>query len=163
MNVFIIAALTADGFIAKDEKHLASWTSKTDKKRFVELTKKAGVMVMGRKTFETIGKALPGRKTIVYTSQKKVIENVEMTSEDPKTFVARLEKEGCHSLAICGGASIYTLFMESGVVNKLYLTIEPVLFGKGVNLFNKEINASFVLTSVEKIESTLLLEYDLKK
>lgn len=162
MNVFIIAALTADGFIAKDANHLASWTSKADKKRFVELTKKAGVMVMGRTTFETIGKALPGRRTIVYSSQKN-IPGIETTSEDPHTLIARLEQEGCHTLAVCGGGSIYTLFMEAHVVNKLYLTIEPTIFGKGINLFSKEINASLTLASVEKIDSTLLLEYDIVK
>lgn len=159
MNVFIIAALTADGFIAKNTDHLASWTSKADKKRFVELTKKAGVMVMGSKTFKTIGKALPGRRTIVYSSQKEMTPGIETTSEDPQTLVERLEKEGCQSLAICGGGSIYTLFMESGLVKKMYLTIEPLVFGKGLTLFNKEINASFTLTSVEKVDSTLLLEY----
>ncbi|MFM2357601.1 MAG: dihydrofolate reductase FolA [Candidatus Parcubacteria bacterium] len=161
MNIFIIAALTADGFIAKDADHVALWTSKADKKRFVELTKKAGVMVMGRKTFETIGRALPGRHTIVYSSQKDILPGVEITSEDPKILIERLRKEGYTSVAICGGSSIYSLFMESGLVNKIYLTIEPLMFGKGVTLFNKEINASFTLTSVEKNESTLLLEYSI--
>lgn len=160
MNIFIIAALTADGFIAKDAGHLASWTSKADKKRFVELTKKAGVMVMGSKTFKTIGKALPGRRTIVYSSQKDILGGVEVTSEDPKILIERLKKEGYTSIAICGGSSIYSLFMESGLVNKMYLTIEPLVFGKGLTLFNKEINASFTLTSVLQEDSTLLLEYD---
>ena len=60
MKVFIIAAISADGFIAKDPKEPStSWTSLVDKKHFSEITKRAGTVVMGAKTYETIGKALP--------------------------------------------------------------------------------------------------------
>ena len=42
IKAFIIAAVTADGFIAKDAQHSPfNWTSKADKKRFIELTKRA--------------------------------------------------------------------------------------------------------------------------
>jgi dihydrofolate reductase len=61
MKVFVIAALSADGFIAQAEDHVADWTGTEDKKLFVQLTKEAGIMVMGSKTLATIGRALPGR------------------------------------------------------------------------------------------------------
>ncbi|MEK7152944.1 MAG: dihydrofolate reductase, partial [Patescibacteria group bacterium] len=84
--------LTADGFIGRDASHLSDWTSPEDKKLFIRLTKEAGVMVMGSRTFATIGRALPGRKTIVYTSKPEdfVMEGVEATSETPADLVARL-------------------------------------------------------------------------
>ena len=56
IKVFIIAAISADGFIAKDTNHPAMWTSKADKKRFIELTKRAGVVIMGATTFKTLEK-----------------------------------------------------------------------------------------------------------
>jgi dihydrofolate reductase len=56
MKTFIIAALTADGFIAKGSDHLSvEWTSKEDRKFFSDRTKKAGVVVMGLNTYKTIG------------------------------------------------------------------------------------------------------------
>ncbi|MCL5782229.1 MAG: dihydrofolate reductase, partial [Patescibacteria group bacterium] len=58
MKCFIIAALSADGYIARDEHHPAFWTSKEDKKRFVELTKRAGVVIMGSTTYTTIARPL---------------------------------------------------------------------------------------------------------
>jgi len=160
MNVFIIAALTLDGFIAKDSDHLASWTSKADKKRFVELTNRAGVMVMGRKTFETIGRALKNRKTIVYSKKDALFPGTETSSLPPVELIKKLEAEGYKEVAICGGSQIYTLFMQSGVVTHLYLTVEPVLFGTGITLFNESLDAHLKLVSVEKTEhNTLLLDY----
>ncbi len=163
MKAFIIAALTADGFIAENSSHAATWTSKADKEFFRKRTKEAGVMVMGSKTFETIGKALPGRKTVVYTSSKSY-EGVETTKESPAELLARLEKEGFSEAAICGGSSIYTLFMKSGLVSKLYVTVEPVTFGTGMGLFNEKMNTTLSLVSSTPLEGgAVLLEYDVIK
>ncbi len=161
MNVFIIAALSADGFIARRRDEFADWTSKEDKRRFVERTKRAGVVVIGRTTFETIGKSLPGRRMIVYTSKKITIPGVECTNESPQMLIERLEREGVRELAICGGASIYTLFIKSGLVRTLYLTIEPLIFGKGIRLFNESIPATLTLVSSEQKEQSVFLEYKL--
>lgn len=164
MNVFIIAALSADGFIAKSKEHPANWTSKEDKAKFVELTKKAGVMVMGRTTFDTIGKALPGRRTIVYTNSNRNIEGVESTSESPKALLGRLEREGHNQVAIVGGQSIYDLFYASGLVDELYLTIEPVIFGNGIKLFKSDIGGNISLLQEEKLnDDTLFLHYKVEK
>ena len=159
MNVFLIAAFTADGFIAKHSHHLADWTSKEDKKFFHEMTKKAGVVVMGQNTYETIGKPLPGRLTIVYSKDKQY-EGVQVTQKPPAELLKELEAKDYSQVAICGGATIYTMFMQAGVVDKLYLSVEPVLFGQGMALFNKELNAKLQLISSEKLgDNTILLEY----
>jgi len=72
MNVFIITAISADGFIARDSHHPAVWTSKEDKKRFVEITKRAGVVIMGLNTFRTLPKPLKDRLNIVYSLNKDI-------------------------------------------------------------------------------------------
>ncbi|MEK7510116.1 MAG: dihydrofolate reductase family protein [Patescibacteria group bacterium] len=160
MKIFIIAALTADGFIAKNAAHTPmEWTSKADKLFFSQRTKQAGVVVFGQNTYETIGKPLPERLNIVY-SRDKTYEGVEVTQKEPRELLQDLETRGYHEVAICGGATIYTMFMQAGVVDTLYLTIEPVLFGKGMTLFNKELDAKLQLVSMEKLgEHAVLLEY----
>lgn len=167
MKVFLIAAITVDGFIGRSASHMADWTSPEDKKLFVAKTKEAGIMVMGSKTFATIGRALPGRKTIVYTSNPEAFlaqENVEATNESPAELIARLEQSGAASLAICGGASVYSLFMEAGVVDELYLTVEPLAFGTGVPLFGNSLETQLDLLSSEKLNSnTVLLHYAVKR
>lgn len=135
MKVFLIAAITVNGFIGRRHDELANWTSKADKKLFVELTKRAGVIVMGGTTYRTIGRPLAGRRNIVYSRTPIDQEGVETTTETPQDLVARLEAEGFSEIAICGGATIYDMFIQAGVVDELYLTVEPRLFGSGVPIF----------------------------
>lgn len=168
IKAFIIVAHTADGFIAPTDmagQAMPStvWTSGADKKKFVELTKKAGVIIMGLTTFNTIGKALPGRLNVVYAPKgTPPIEGVMMTDLSPKELLADLESKGHKEVAICGGSTIYTMFMQSGLVNKIYITVEPKIFGQGLTIFNKPISADLKLVSVEKLsDDVLFLEYDI--
>jgi dihydrofolate reductase len=166
MKVIIIAAMTADGFIGADDSHLATtWTSKEDNQTFRRLIREAGNMVMGFKTFMTIAKvspsvftkSIPGRRFIVYTSKPEVVTKypeMETTTEDPAHLVKRLEKEGVKTLAVCGGASIYTQFMQAGTVDELYLDIEPVVFGQGVSLFSAPVNARLRLLNSQQLNDT---------
>nr|AIA18752.1 RibD C-terminal domain protein [uncultured bacterium] len=171
MNVFIIAAVSVDGFIAEESDQIStSWTSEEDRKFFVERTKQARVMVMGSTTYKTIGRPLPGRLSVVYSkdtaqfseAQQKYDESqLRVSQEDPAELIKKLEREGFDEVAICGGASIYSLFMKAGVVNKLYITLEPVIFGKGVKLFQEGISAKLKLIEMKKLnDHTLLLDYD---
>src|SRR3989344_4318500 len=159
IRTFIIAAMTADGFIARDAHHLASWTSKEDKQFFVKRTKKAGVVIMGANPFETFGKPLKDRLNIVY-SRSKSYEGVEVTQLQPKALLEDLEKRGYKEVAICGGSTIYTMFMKAKLVDTLYITVEPVLFGDGMGIFNETIEASLHLRNCTNLSNdVLLLEY----
>jgi dihydrofolate reductase len=163
MRVVLIAAISADGKIAEREgQRSLDWTSKEDLKFFVSKTKELGVVVMGRKTFDTIGKPLKDRRTIVMTRSQaaKPIIGVEYTSESPEVLVARLKNEGVESLAIAGGANIYSQFLAAGLITDMYLTIEPVLFGDGVPLASGFGRANLKLVSVSKLgEQAVLLHY----
>lgn len=166
MRVFIIAALTADGFIGRDSGHTADWTGKEDKKVFTRLTKEAGTIVMGSRTFATIGRALPERRNIVYTSHPEHItaDGVETTGEPAKDLLARLEKEGVQTVAICGGATIYDLFMRENLVDELYLTYIPILFGQGVGLFSGDLNSQLSLNKITELsDGCVLAHYIVKK
>lgn len=163
MTCFIIAALSADGYIARDSSApLTAWTGKADKKRFVTITKQAGVVIMGLNTWKTFGKPLKDRLTIVYSPERlaDMPEGVEITSKSPAELLAELEGRGFKEVAICGGSIIYTMFMKSGLVNKLYLTIEPVIFGDGIRLFKEILDNRLKLENCTQTEEgALLLEY----
>lgn len=166
MHVFLISAISADGYIAEEAKQVSTeWTSKEDKKFFSETTKKAGVMVMGKHTYDTIGRPLPGRVTVVMTRTPQEVpveykDQLIFTDKAPEDVLADLEKRGFTEVAICGGAQIYTLFMEAKLIQTLYLTIEPVIFGKGVHLFNGDVTTKLSLQkSTQLNDQTLLLEY----
>lgn len=162
MRVFILASLTADGLISQDAHHLVDWSSKEDKKLFMHLTKEAGAFVMGANTFDTIGRALPGRRNIIYTShpQKYADLGVETTSESPSRLVEQLSADGLASLAICGGQRVYTEWMQAGLVDELFLVVEPVLFGRGMTLFSQPISTPLTLYERQNLsDQTTLLRF----
>lgn len=164
IKVFIIAAISADGFIAQDPKAPSTtWTSVADKKHFSELTRRAGVIVMGSKTFATIGRALPDRRTIVYSHIPINVPGVETTDLQPTELIAKLEKEGVKELAICGGAAIYTMFIKACVVESLYLTVEPIIFGSGVPLLRDSANIKLELINSDKKDQSIFLEYKIQR
>lgn len=113
----IVAAISENNVIGKDNKLL--WNLPEDLKRFKQLT--AGhTIIMGRKTFESIGRVLPNRKHIVITrdeSYKVDNANVEIINniEDLDKYIDSEEE-----FFIIGGAIIYRQFMSK--VNKMYIT-----------------------------------------
>lgn len=164
MKTFLIAALTTDGFIARSSDHLADWTSREDKKFFTKLTKRAGVVVMGLNTYKTIGRPLGGRLNVVYAPPTERLVGVELTQKEPSDLLSHLESRGYKDVAIIGGSTIYTLFMQAGLIDSLYLTVEPLVFGQGLPLFNAELDARLKLRRVKKLgKDAVLLEYQVKK
>ncbi len=170
MHVFLIAAITADGFIAASPTQIStSWTSKEDKRFFGERTKQAKVMLMGMTTYQTIQRPLPGRVTVVMTRTPQTVpaefkDELVYTSDTPTKILTDLAARGFSEVAICGGSQIYTMFLKAGVIDTLYLTVEPVLFGQGVKLFTDAIAAKLKLKNCTHLnEQTLLLEYQVLK
>lgn len=169
MNVFLIAAISIDGFISPEAlTNSAKWTSDGDKKFFGERTKQAKVMVMGSTTFGTIGRPLPGRRTVVMSSKPKPPEysqfddsQVMFTTKSPADIVEQLAAEGYDELAVCGGSNVYTQFMKARLIQTVYLTVEPIMFGSGVPLFNDSLGGQKLsLIEQKKIDTnTLLLTY----
>lgn len=165
----MIAAVSADGFIGQDlAAPSTDWTSAEDKQFFRERTKKAGVMIMGSTTFKTIGRPLKDRLIIVLSTQPKPAEysqyddsQIRFSSLQPSQLLSELAAEGFSEVALCGGASVYTQFLQQGLVNTLYLTIEPILFGIGIPLFREMINNKTLnLKNVTRLGTdTVLLEY----
>lgn len=168
MIVTLIAAISADGKIAERAGQSSlDWTSKEDTQFFVSKTKEIGTVVMGNTTWETFGKPLKGRRLIVLSRDPGVSPpakgevgggTVEFTNEPVADLVGRLEREGVTSLAVCGGANVYAQFLEAGLVNELYLTVEPVLFGDGIPLAAgiERVNLKFVESSTLGSSSVLL-------
>lgn len=165
MKTFIIAVLSADGLIAEaQEQSSVTWRSKEDRKFFIEKTREARVVIMGANTFHTMARPMPDRLHIVYSYEPIDVPGVEATSKAPGEVLRDLEARGYTQVAICGGATIFTMFMDAGLVDKLYITIEPVIFGAGMTLFNKKFEKNLELVSMQKLgEQTVLLEYNVIK
>ena len=152
-------AVTADGKIAKSHDHFPDWTSKEDKKMFAAVTKKHGVVIMGDKTFFTFPKPLPDRLNVVFTFLKKPpkMKNVMWVGGNPKNVLKKLEKMGHKSAILGGGAFLNTQFLKKKLINEIWLTIEPKIFGGD---FNQDLK----LLNVEKInDDAVVVKYKVLK
>ncbi|MFH1631406.1 MAG: dihydrofolate reductase family protein [bacterium] len=164
MKVELLAAISVDGRIAESTDQLADWTSKEDKRFFVRKTKEAGVLVMGKTTYETIGRPLPDRLNLIMTRNTSGLDQIEgqleYTSSSPKEVLDDLERRGFQTVVIAGGSQIYSLWLREGLVTDLFLTVEPVLFGGGVSLVNDVPSCKLELVSSEQLgEKSVLLHY----
>lgn len=137
--IALIAAVSKNGIIGN--KGRIPWKIKGEQKRFKELTW-GNVVVMGRRSYEEIGKPLPGRTTIV------VSNTLELNEENCFTAGSLLEAvklAGQRDVYISGG---YGLYREALLLaEKLYLTeIDMEIEGDTYfpyfdkHLFRKEIN-----------------------
>jgi dihydrofolate reductase len=159
MKVTLLMALTADGLIGRDDSHLTDWTAAEDKKLFKSFTQKAGVVIMGSKTFDTLDRPLPGRRVIIFTRKKDRVppwDNVVFTDLPPKKLLASLEKEGYRHVVVSGGATINALFARQGLIDEIILTYSPTIFGSGVPLFAGEVSLELVLMNVSRLGDHLI-------
>lgn len=163
MHVILMVAVTVDGKIARNADHFPDWTGKADKKLYVEVTKKAGVMIMGSKTFDIIGRVLPGRKTVVMTrNPERQSDNPDLvfTSDEPEKILDDLAAQGYEEAVVAGGAKINRLFAQRGLVDELLVTLSPFAFGEGVSMFSGDVDLKLSLKEVTKLdENTICLRY----
>ena len=113
----IIVAVSKNNVIGKDNKLI--WHLPEDLKRFKKLTT-GHTIIMGRKTFESLGRVLPNRKHIVLTNNSNMKienENVEVIN-DIKLLDSYINSKDENF--IIGGATIYSLLMP--YASKMYLT-----------------------------------------
>lgn len=164
MFVRLMVAITADGKIARNSDHYPDWTGKADKKLYVEITKKAGVMIMGSKTFDIIGRVLPGRKTVVMTQnpeRRSDREDLVFTGDPVDKVLADLAGEGYTEAVVVGGAQINQLFAVKGLIDELTLTISPFAFGTGINIFSGTVDLKLSLKKFWQLDdNTLCVQYD---
>jgi dihydrofolate reductase len=125
--LILVVAVAENGVIGRDNQLL--WRIKTDLGRFRRLTM-GKPMIMGRKTFQSIGKPLPGRETIVLTRDAgfsaegvHVVHTWEAAVAKGAELAAKMEAD---SVAVAGGAEIYALALPQ--VQSIFLTkvqVEP--------------------------------------
>lgn len=115
MNINIVVAIASNNAIGKNNKLL--WHLPKDLKHFKELTT-GHTVIMGRKTFDSVGRPLPNRRNIVVTRQNINIEGCEVVNSlDAALALASGEAE----VDIVGGAEIYRQAMH--LTNRIHLTI----------------------------------------
>ncbi len=115
MKISLIAAFAEERVIGKEGK--IPWTLKEDLKHFRNKTEGSSV-VMGRKTYESIGRPLPNRLNIVMTKNPKMLEGVKEVSNRREAL--EIASSYSNEVFIIGGEKIYEEFLP--MATKMYLT-----------------------------------------
>jgi len=150
MKISMIVAYGKNWEIGLNNQML--WHISEDFKNFKEITS-GHHLLMGRKTFESIGKPLPNRTSIVLSNSGFTYEGVD-TFNDIQKALNFARENGEEELFIIGGANIYeTMFPY---VDKMYLT--EVDFEGKADAFLNEIDFSTWDLTEEKEYDTVLVD-----
>lgn len=160
-------AASIDGRISVAPNVLPDWTSKEDWKFFQKGLSKADAVVVGRNTYEVVPERLQKRTTFVLSSKPKTItRHGSVTFVNPKKVDLKELFKEYKTVAVVGGGQVYQAMLDLGLLDEIYLTIEPVIFGRGPQMFvGGTKNISLKLQSIKKLNArgALLLRYINKK
>ena len=127
VKLTLVAAVAKNGVIGADNRLL--WRLKSDMRHFRTLTM-GKPLIMGRKTYDSIGKPLPGRHTVVITRDRLLkIEGADVVCSLEKALEkgAEIAREtGGHEIVVGGGGEIYAQAMP--LADRLEITsvaLEP--------------------------------------
>lgn len=117
MTISLIVAMSQNRVIGKNNQ--LPWHLSEDLKHFKQITM-GHPIVMGRKTFDSIGKALPGRENIVITRDKNFGAANVIVMHSADDFL-KWASQQTREVFVIGGAEIFKLFLPRA--QKIYLTV----------------------------------------
>ena len=116
MKITLVAAIASNNVIGKENS--LPWNIPEDLKRFKQMTS-GHTILMGRKTFDSIGRPLPNRQNIVMTKDENFErEGIKVINDFDEAL--ELIKESNDDIFVIGGSKIYELFEP--VANSLAIT-----------------------------------------
>lgn len=173
MKVVLAAVISVDGKITHGSlPGTSEWTSVADKKYFARLIAGSDAIVMGSRTYATARKNIkisPKRLRIVLTRNPRryrkyeVPGQLEFSNDSPSAIIRRLFRQKHQRVLVAGGGEINALFLKANLVQHIYLTVEPKIFGTGKNIvYPIKMFKDLQLISVRRLnrQGTLLLQYD---
>lgn len=170
MKTILIFVSTLDGKITRwRDPVIRSWSSEADQAYFDKIWNQYHVIIMGSGTYLP-APVKPDSKHLFFVLTKhpeiyinaEVKGQLEFTSDSPLTLLERIGKTGEESVLVVGGAMIAASFLKEKLIDELWLTIEPRIFGIGGGFVSEEkLDIKLNLISVIKAnkEGTLLTKY----
>jgi len=169
MKIILYMAISVNGFVAKPD-HDTPWTDE-EFESYSSKVKEIGNLIVGKTTFDLMYEEnafadLDEPFVVVLTSSEEAParENTVFV----KTFeeaVKVLKGRGFSVALVGGGGKADTAALESGMIEELYIDVEPLVFGKGIPLFSpSDKNLSLKLLNTKQIgESGMQLHYQVIK
>ncbi|MEO9004817.1 MAG: dihydrofolate reductase family protein, partial [Ginsengibacter sp.] len=140
-----------------------------DQEYYRQVWKDAQVIVMGSNTY--MAEKFPASQDhllLVMTQHVskyrnyKVEGQIEFTNATPEEITKQFEKRGFEIMTVVGGAHIATSFFKEQLIDELWLTIEPKIFGTGGNfVIDEKLDIDLRLISCDRVNErgTLINKY----
>lgn len=145
MLISLVAALDRKHAIGKGNE--LPWRLPDDLKRFKALTLGKPVL-MGRKTAESLGRALPGRTNLVLTRSGKVPFEGMQAVESVEAAIEAAHAAGADELCVIGGGEIYALTLP--MADTLHLTHVDTVVEQADAFFPQFESADWIVTLRDK-------------
>lgn len=158
-NLSLIVAMSENNVIGRNGE--MPWHISADLRRFKQLTM-GHFIVMGRKTFDSIGRCLPGRKSVIITRQSDLV--FSGANADESLFVSNSLDAALSLVAddseafVIGGGQIYSTALPRAT--RVYLTRVHTTIPDGDTFFPELDWSQWKLTSREQHESDQRNEFD---
>jgi dihydrofolate reductase len=166
-----IAVMSLDGCLTRHGHPGTGFASPADHEFFRAALRTFDCSIAGRLTYDagrdSILRHREGpRLQMVLTSTPErfaadaVAEHLEFRDADTRSVVEELERRGRTRCALLGGARLYTEACAHGLLDELWITVEPVAFGSGARMFEGSVDVRFDLLSSEVLAGgAMLLKY----
>lgn len=137
--ITLIMVMSADGIVAeRTVQNSFEWSSSSDKEQFINRIQDIGTVLMGSNTYRSIGQQpYEGVKHLVLTHQPQQFDshqNLEFLQGSVSEICEHLARNDIKHLALLGGPNINAQFLEEKTVDEIFLTIEPLILGQGINM-----------------------------
>ncbi len=160
-------AISVNGCIAKEDDN-TSWISKEEWDSYSAMVRKVGSMIIGHRTYDILTKQpefseLSEVRIVVVSHQDFVtLAYNHLTAKTPQQALGLLK--GADEVVVAGGGQINSAFMKEGLVDEIYLDVEPIVFGKGIQVFTPEdFEYKLEFLEVNKLnENTIQIHYKVK-
>jgi dihydrofolate reductase len=173
MKTIVVFVTTLDGRITKwGDPHVMRWSSPEDQRYFRKIWNESPLLIMGSSTFD-FDPIKPSPNSLLHIMTRNLAKyksyevpgQLEFSDETPQDLVNRFQKK-YEQMLVVGGPHIATSFFRAGLVDELWLTLEPKIFGKGGNfVIEEELDIELKQISLEKINDrgTMIVKYAIIK
>lgn len=138
MKVILYMAISMDGFVAKTGGD-SDWVSDVDTPIFEQKIKECGCIIVGHNTFKQFyGDLYPikGVVNIVVSKSSEVKNKGEVFFvKSPQEAVSLAKTKNFKQILLIGGGHINGSFLKDGLINEIIADVHPLVFGKGIKLF----------------------------
>lgn len=170
MKTIHVFVSTLEGKTTQREMpYVGRWSSEEDQQYFTKIRDESPLTVIRTGTYDADPiKPTPTHPLIIMMrnpakyKDNEFIGQFEFISESPTQLEAYYENAGLMQMLVVGGSHLAIIFLKVQLIDELWLTIEPKIFGIGSNLvINEDLEINLQLISLEKENErgTLMTKY----